>query len=358
MKILQVITSLRTGGAEKIVVDLTIHLRKKGHQVDVALFDGIETPFKQKLTESGCQIYCFGHSMTSPRCVLPLIRLMRNYDVVHTHNTYPQLYAALGRLFMRKAMVTTEHSTFNRRRGHWFFRLADRWMYSKYDAVVCISDKARDYLVEEIGRRKNIATVYNGVDVESFLKAEALNNLKKSDRQFFVVVMVARFEPPKDQDTLIRAMALLPPDNFELWLVGYSFRRNELQQLAKDMKVDDRTRFLGIRTDVANILHTADVVVMSSHYEGLSLSSIEGMAVGKPFVASDVDGLHEITAGAGILFKEGDEKELATILLRLKQDKDYYQSVAQACLERARQYDITKTVDAYETIYHSIVEKI
>lgn len=41
---------------------------------------------------------------------------------------------------------------------------------------------------------------------------------------------------------------------------------------------------------------------MSSHFEGLSLSSIEGMAVGKPFVASDVDGLHEITENAGILF--------------------------------------------------------
>lgn len=356
MKILQVITSLRTGGAEKLVVDLTISLRKKGHQVDVALFDGIETPFKQRLAESGCQVICLGHSMTSPRCMLPLMRLMRKYDVVHTHNTYPQLYAAVDRLFVKRALVTTEHSTFNRRRGHWLLRLADRWMYSKYDAVACISDKAREYLVEEIGSQKNTMTVYNGVDVESFRKAEPLSGLNSSMKRF-VVVMVARFEPPKDQDTLIRAMALLPPEDFELWMVGDSFRRSELQQLAKDLKVDGRTRFLGIRTDVPNILHAADAVVMSSHYEGLSLSSIEGMAVGKPFVASDVDGLHEITAGAGILFKEGDEKELAAVLLRLKDDKEYYQSVAQACLERARKYDITKTVDEYEAIYHSIVEK-
>jgi glycosyltransferase involved in cell wall biosynthesis len=356
VRILQVITSLRTGGAEKLVVDLTIRLRQKGHHVDVALFDGLETPFKQRLAESGCQIFCLGHSMTSPLCLLPLVRLMGKYDVVHTHNTYPQLYAAVGRLFVNSALVTTEHSTFNRRRGHWLLRMVDKWMYSKYDAVACISDKAREYLTQEIGNHKNMMTVCNGVDVASFFYAKPLNNLN-SGLQRFAIVMVARFEPPKDQDTLIRAMALLPPDDYELWLVGDSFRKGELQRLAKELKVDDRTRFLGVRTDVANILHTADVVVMSSRYEGLSLSSIEGMSVGKPFVASDVDGLHEITAGAGVLFKEGDEKELANILLKLKGDQGYYQSVAQACLERARQYDIAKTVEAYDAIYHSIVEK-
>ena len=62
MKILHVITSLRTGGAEKLIVDLVPRLNQIGpHQVDVALFDGIETPFKQKLQATGCKIYDLSH---------------------------------------------------------------------------------------------------------------------------------------------------------------------------------------------------------------------------------------------------------------------------------------------------------
>lgn len=354
MRILQVITSLRTGGAEKLLVDLVVRLRAKGHQVDVALFDGVDTPFKRQLEESDSRIFVLGHSMTSPKCILPLMRLMGKYDVVHTHNTYPQLYAAFARLFVRCNLVTTEHNTFNRRRKYFLLRWIDRWMYSEYAAIACISDKACDNLKQEIGSRNNITTIYNGVDVESFQTAEPLVGLKKN-KDAFVVAMVARFEAQKDQDTLIKAMSLLPSDTFELWLVGDSYRKAELQKLAKELNVDNRTRFLGIRTDVPNILRATDAVVMSSHYEGLSLSSIEGMSAGKPFIASDVDGLHEITTGAGILFKEGDEQELADILMRLKTDKEYGQTVAKACLKRARQYDISKTVDAYEALYKSII---
>ena len=79
------------------------------------------------------------------------------------------------------------------------------------------------------------------------------------------------------------------------------------------------------------------------------------MSAGKPFIASDVDGLHEITTGAGILFEDGNAQELADVLMKLKTDKEYAQTVAEACLKRARQYDISKTVDAYEALYKSII---
>ena len=106
-------------------------------------------------------------------------------------------------------------------------------------------------------------------------------------------------------------MSHLPKEKFELWLVGDGERRKELEQLVNQLKVNQQVRFWGIRSDIAEILHTADAVVMSSHFEGLSLSSIEGMAVGKPFIASDVDGLREIVGGSGLLFAHGDDLDLA-----------------------------------------------
>ena len=198
----------------------------------------------------------------------------------------------------------------------------------------------------------NICTINNGVDVKALHQATPIDRRTiGSDDAKFVVVMVAGFREAKDQDTLIRMMGLLPREKYELWLVGDGVRRGELERLIESLRLGGSVRLLGMRMDVPNILRAADVVVMSSHWEGLSLSNIEGMSVGKPFVASDVNGLREVTEGYGILFPHGDEKALADIIVRLSQDEDYYQQVARRCYERARQFDISKMVEAYNAVY-------
>lgn len=72
------------------------------------------------------------------------------------------------------------------------------------------------------------------------------------------------------------------------------------------------------------------------------------------FVASDVNGLKEVTEGYGILFPHGDADALANIILQLSEDKAYYQEVANRCYERARQFDIGKMVEAYNEIYEGL----
>ena len=163
--------------------------------------------------------------------------------------------------------------------------------------------------------------------------------------------MVAGFREAKDQDTLIKAMSLLPKDRYELWLVGDGERRKSVECLVLSVGLTDNVRFFGLRTDVPRILKAADVVVMSSHWEGLSLSNIEGMAAGKPFVASDVDGLREVTQGYGILFPHEDAKALADIIKRLDEDKGYYDEVADRCYQRAKEYDLSSTIAHYNEVY-------
>ena len=354
MKVLQVITSLQTGGAEHLVVDLVSKLRNKDLEVDVALFDGGQTPLKKQLQQSGCKIYDLGKSAYSLSNLWRLMRVMRKYDIVHTHNTTPQLFAAIDRMLCSTVLVTTEHTTSNRRRDWKWYVPIDRWMYNRYRKVICISEKAEENLKNHIGHTKaEISVVHNGVDVKAVAAAEADKDLLKG-KQRFAIVMVAGFRYEKDQDTLIKAVSLLPEDRFELWLVGDGGRRGILEELARKLGVEERVKFFGLRTDVPHILHAADVVVMSSHFEGLSLSNIEGMAVGKPFVASDVDGLHDVTAGAGILVAHGDERAFAHEFSRLAEDPSYCRQVADACYERAKQFDIEKMVDAYEDVYRSL----
>ena len=361
MKILQIITSLRIGGAEKLVVDMASILKAKGHIVDVFVFDGTQTPFLQKLEENGIRVirYNEGASPYHPKYIFILRRLISQYDVVHTHNTACQYYVAIAKKLCKSKktkFITTEHNTTNRRRTYFAFQHIDRWMYRQYSEIISISDKATENLKGFVGKGFSIKTIYNGINLKQFVQAESIlqDSVLKRKANDFILCMVAGFREQKDQDSLIKSLKYLP-ENCILWLVGDGVRRTICEDLVQSLGLSDRVVFAGIRTDIPNILKTSDVIIMSSHWEGLSLSSIEGMSVGKPFVASDVDGLHEIVSGNGLLFPHQNEKALAGIILELMTKPDYAQKIAEKCLKKASQYDISKTVDAYLEVYKSLI---
>lgn len=357
MKLLHVITSLYTGGAEMLVVNLVPRFQALGHEVGVVVFNGEHTPLMERLKKEcpNCKLYKLGDSFYNPWYIVRLVKIMREYDIVHTHNSSPQLYAAVANLFCGINLVTTEHNTNNRKRGNRLLSMIDRWMYSKYDRVICISNQAeenlRKYLPNNSIDKMQIDTIYNGVNIEDIHSAKPIMELRKDK---FVIVMVSAFRPQKDHETLVKAMTKLPVDKYEVWLVGGGESYDKVVQLVQELKVEQNVKFWGVRTDVYNILKSADVVVMSTHYEGLSLSNIEGMAAGKPFIASDVEGIREITKGYGILVPHQDVDALAEAIKQLHDDKMYYKQIADKCYERATQFDISKMVSRYNDVYLSI----
>ncbi|MDE6273176.1 MAG: glycosyltransferase [Muribaculaceae bacterium] len=358
MKILHVITSLRTGGAEKLMVELLPLLRNDGYEVELAIFNGEDTPFFRQLSKTGISIHSFMPNKGNVYSLSNLIKLSKlirkgEYDIVHTHNTAPQLFAALCKNKNFK-LVTTEHGGSNRRRNWGWYRRIDRLMYERYDKIICIAKKAEENLREYIGKANvDIATINNGVDVAKFAEAIPSPELERIAPGSRKIMMVAGFRWEKDQDTLIKALQYLP-DEFHLFLVGNGIRKNELEKLCLDQGLSERVHFLGIRSDIPQLLHAADFIVMSSHFEGLSLSSVEGMSVGKPFLASDVDGLREVVKDAGILFPHGHSDTFANEILRLESDQKEYHRVASQCYSRAKNFDISKMKDGYLEIYNSL----
>lgn len=355
---MHVITSLETGGAEHLMVDLLPQLRRLGCDVELALFDGHDTPFKREVEATGIVTRSLGEGtgVYNPVNAWRLARLLRRgcYDVVHTHNTACQLFAPVAKALSGSCarLVTTEHNATNRRRSIRALRPVDLWMYAQYDSIVCISDKTRANLEQYIGPRPSITTIYNGVDTSRFL-----NPIKSVDPNGpHLVTMIAAFREQKDQDTLVRAIALLP-EAYRLRLVGDGPRRAEVAALAQSLGVGGRVEMPGVRTDVPQLLREADVVALSSHWEGLSLSSIEGMASGRPFVASDVDGLREIVSGHGVLVAEGDAEGFARAIGGLCGDPARYRAVAEACQHKARQYDIGVMARNYHALYKRLLEK-
>lgn len=353
IKILHVITSLRTGGAEHLMVDLLPRLRYLGNEVELLIFDGTRTAFYDELEQKGIKIHSLGvgGNVYHPRNILKLRKFVGSYNIIHTHNTACQLFVPIAKLLKcsKAKLVTTEHNATNRRRGKWYLKVIDKWMYSSYDHIICIADQTYTNLVEYIGQKPHVSTIYNGVAIERFL----LPINKISDKKDFIITMVSAFRDQKDQDTLVKAIKELP-DNYHLQLAGDGVRRPKVEELAHTLGIADRVDFLGIRTDIPEILKSSDIVVLSSHWEGLSLSSIEGMASGRPFIASDVDGLREVVEGAGILFPHGDYKQLAKEIKQLCNNPVHYNVVANECQERAKQFDISIMAEKYNELYRSL----
>ena len=367
MRILQVITSLDMGGAETLVVNLIPRLQDLGHTVDLCVFDCTETPLTKRLRFESPQtkIYALGHGVYNPIYILKLAKIMKNYDVVHTHNSSPQLFVAIANMFVRTKLVSTEHNTSNRKRNWKWYRPIESWMYGRYNHVICISKIAEEKLREYMGgewlnerskRYWSITTINNGIDVKAISEAVPCKELLDLKENRKAILMVAGFRKQKDQDTILKALTLLDKNKSEVWFAGIGERMKNVQQLAKSLGVDDRVRFLGLRTDIPNVLKAADIIVMSSHWEGLSLSNVEGMSAHKPFIASDVNGLREVTKGYGILFPHEDAKTLANEIEQLVENKEYYDEITDHCYNRALEFDISKMVNSYADIYRNLLK--
>lgn len=360
MKILQVITTLRAGGAEKLLADMVPLFCKHGYQVDVLVFDGVDSFFKQKLQEAGVQVYQLGYncSVYNPIFIVKLIGFIKSYDVVHTHNTVCQYFVALAKYISlsRVKLVTTEHNTTNRRRKICWFKLIDKFIYRQYEAIICASDKISENLIQYLGCKLTIYTIYNGICLSYYKKKRAFNRKDIIPDDITVVItMIAKFRPQKDHETLIRSLSFLPVE-YGLCLVGDINTSSYpiCEKLSRDLNVHNRVFFLGTRSDIPEILSVSDVVVMSSHWEGFGLAAVEAMAARKPVIASDVPGLAEVVKDAGILFPKGDEKRLAAEIERLMNDYTFYNQIADQCLARSSEYDICKTVAEYENVWRSL----
>ena len=254
MRILHVITSLEMGGAETLVVNLIPRLQALGHTVDLCVFDRTETPLTKRLRSESPQtkIYALGHGVYNPLYILKLAKIMKNYDVVHAHNSSPQLFVVIANLFVHTKLVSTEHTTSNRKREWKWYAPIESWMYGQYNHVICISKIAEEKLRKYMGgawldktnpKYNQISTINNGVDVRAISDATPDGELLalKNDRK--AILMVAGFRDAKDQDTVVKALVFLNNKDFEVWFAGVGIRQEIVEQLAASLGVSERVTY-------------------------------------------------------------------------------------------------------------------
>lgn len=361
MKILQVINSLHTGGAEKLLLDTIPKYNEKGIVMDLLLLNGEKTPFYKKLEALNiCTIFSLSNgTVYNPFLIFKLIPYLKKYDIIHVHLFPAQYWVVIAKLlsFSKVKLVFTEHNTTNKRVEIPFISYLNKFIYIYYSATICITEEIRKEYISYTGlSKKRFITIKNGIDLTEIKNAQSISKqiihpeIYNND---VLLMQVASFREQKDQNTLIRAMKHLP-DNIKLLLVGDGDLINKSMELVNIEKLTKRVFFLGNRYDVPQLLKSVDIVVLSSKHEGLSLSCIEGMASGNPFVASDVPGLTEIVKGAGILFPKGDFITLANKISLLLNDKIYRNQIVSKCVKRALDFDNEIMVEKHIKLYEKI----
>ncbi|MFD0988655.1 glycosyltransferase [Mariniflexile jejuense] len=363
MKVLQLINSLATGGAEKLILETVPLLNKAGVASDVAVLNGTQHPFFQVLSKTNCcKMYVLSNtSVYNPLLIFKIIPLLKKYDIVHVH-IFPALYwVAFAKYlsFSKTKLIYTEHSTSNNRRNKSLFKLLDKLVYRAYNKIITIAPEVDANIKKHLNYHENkFELIQNGVNLDIIHNAKPISKFQFGvpiTDKTKLLIQVASFRYPKDQKTIIKALTKLP-DNIVLLLVGDGPLKQECQDLAKALNVAHRVLFLGIRMDVFNLLKTADIVILSSHHEGLSLSCIEGMASGKPFIATNAPGLGDIVKGAGVLCNINDYENLALEIHTLLTNTKHYNEVIAKCMERANHYNITHTINKQIALFKEVLK--
>jgi glycosyltransferase involved in cell wall biosynthesis len=362
MRVLQVIDSLGLGGAEVLVSGMYMGFRERGINCEYYLLRAEQTPLERKLVSQGGIIHApLEVPVHSARHIWALQKHLRafEYDIVHVHLFPAQLWAACGARLAGKAipLVTTEHSTENRRRKRWY-RGIDQWMYGQYQRIASISPATTANLVKWLPEiQDKVVECPNGINFDAFASASTSGKqaLFSVPENIPVALCVANLGFQKGHDTLLRAVSLVP--SVVLVLAGDGLLSGQLHALANDLGIASRVQFLGKRMDVPQLLKAADLYVQPSRVDGFGIAALEAMAAGMPVIVSDAAGLAQVIGGAGLVFPIGDAEQLAQSITRLLSDASLRERLACSAQQRARRFGLDKTLDSYERLYREVVEQ-
>jgi glycosyltransferase involved in cell wall biosynthesis/ubiquinone/menaquinone biosynthesis C-methylase UbiE len=356
-----VITASIFGGAAVHVADLSATLAGLGH--DVRVFLGPQERLTDRLSAAGVDHVVLEH-MARPirpirdwRAYRELRRALAEYQpsLVSTHSSKA---GVLGRLAARRLgipVLFTAHGwafapgiPFAPRALAWLTEWA---LAPLADLIICVSEY--DVELARRGRfRANIVHVANGVP------EVPVDRLATPECEPPVVVMVARFDPQKDQQLLLHAFAEASrtATDARLRFIGDGPGREECLALANSLGLGERVRFDGFATDVTSPLASAHLFVLASRWEGLPRTILEAFRAGLPVIASDVGGVGELVdADVGSLVPPGDQTALAEALTRFIGDRALRaQAGAKARLRYEKRYRLSRlaseTLAAYETV--------
>lgn len=346
------------GGANVHLLDLIPNVEKHGYEVELLI--GGRGVVYEKAVVLGIPTYPVDSLVRE-------INLQKDYkaykvikrhlqhskpDLLHIHSSKAGI---LGRIAAKKLnipVVFTAHGwAFTdgvSKSKRFLYKNIERYFASYANKIITVSNYDRSLALENgVGSRDQLVTIHNGLPALKG-KHETISNATCQ------LIMVARFDAPKEQMSLLRALNQMKDYDWHLRLIGDGPMLDTCKLFVEQCGLKGKVDFLGQRDDVGQQLNKADVFILISRWEGLPLSILEAMRASLPVIASDVGGVSEavIDRETGFTISRDNENLLVEKLRLLINNANLRRQMGQAGEQRFLEFFtidemIRKTINVY-----------
>ncbi len=367
MKIMHILPSLYTGGAEKFCIDVCNELaRNRENEVYLCSLEKMNDRQRIMFDKIGPDVHFLSMNKVGkhPTLMFDIYKMLREIkpDIVHTH-LRAQVYAAFGLIANKIPNIHTVHSLATKETTAGKRKLY-AMLYRYFDFTpVSISEEVKRSVQQEYGAQFDIE-IDNGVQglspTEKFDETKAyVDALKKGD-QTKIFVNIGRVYPVKNQKLLIGAFDRLIDRGVDAQLLIIGSRRI-VPEYAKEAEAmvrhTDRIHFLDEKSNVADYLLCADAFCLSSSHEGMPMTILEAMSIGLPTIATPVGGIPDIIDDGinGFIAKDLSEEAFAEAMTRFLNMKKIDKEAIVDKFET--HYSIAITTERYYRLYQKILNR-
>jgi glycosyltransferase involved in cell wall biosynthesis len=359
------------GGAEEQVIRLAYAFQTRNWETMIVSMVP-PSPMPADFPEHGIPLVDLGMKRGFPdaQSLFKLSRLIRDFqpDVVHSHMFHANLLARAVRLIQPfPVLVCTLHAlTMAGVKRDWtgIFEFAHQITDGLAERTTTVCHAAAKYYV----RRRAVPAgkmmmVPNGIDTLNF--RPTADSRERVRRELgvegrFVWLAAARLEMTKAYPTMLRAVARLGEGNHLLLICGQGSMLDDLKKLVSELELGYHVRFLGLRSDVAELMGAADAFALSSDTEGLPLVLLQASAAGLPIVATNVAGNAEVVVDgvSGYLVPPQDPQAFAQAMMRLsglsEKDRISMGRAGQAWVQG--HYEAERVAECWEQLFTELLQ--
>jgi glycosyltransferase involved in cell wall biosynthesis len=317
---------------------------------------------EETLEAAGIDITYLERSKFDPATLPALLKIVdrQQVDILHLHGygatTFGRLAAA------RRGIPAILHEHANLTDTPWYQKVADRILAPYTDIAIAVSRSTADFV---IGARQipasKVKVVYLGVPLEEFSRVPSAEEVAAARQRLgigpddFAIGTVTRLHESKGNSYLVDAAALVAKERpaARFYLVGEGPLLGALEAQAAALGLGDRFVFAGFQRDVAATLSAFDLSVFPSLWEGTPITAFEALAMGKPIVATDADGLLDILSDGhdALIVPKRDPGALAEKIVWAMDHPDERRRLSLAARVSGRQFDIAVFVRKMEQLY-------
>ncbi len=323
---------------------------------------------EDKLEDYGFPVYYLEKGKFDPSTLPALISLLRRLeiDVVQLHGYGATTFGRAAAVYLGIPNILHEHA--NLTNTPWFQKIPDKLFDGYTDVAIAVSESTREFCIRgRLLSPKRVKKVFLGAPLDEFQPfspeqtRDARHRLGFDDDALKLFGTVTRLHESKGNRYFVEAAARvakqLPEARFVI--VGEGPLQPELEAQAASLGIRDRVVFLGFQRDVAACFAAFDVAVFPSLWEGTPLTVFECMAMRRPILSTDVDGLREVLVNGdnAVVVQPRDAEALAIEMLRIAGDPELQERLAARAYETSERFGIQAFVDTMEQLYGVLVER-